>query len=284
MAEIQELFAKLQGSTSPGPSTDRQTHNPINSPTHLTSPSHLMSQSQSVPTLMSRDNLNTKTGNPDLDSADQTANLLNLLRFNQPSQTASASDIVRQKSQSQEQSADMKRNATASISASDLVDQLTRNVSMNPSATVSSSPTKKPESHQEKSSENPQDFLLKLLNTMPTPSESRSPSRAKIAMQEIPKGGNMSPIDGVPEKETTPIRIFGNNEDDIETPFEPLSVGSMFTYVNPFEQLSASSPRRRSPKAMLKGETTGGSTPRVEILKSKRENRGKQLLGSPLRG
>ena len=279
MAEIQELFAKLQGSASPGPSTDRQIHNPIKSPSPLKSPLPQLSQSQNVSTQMTRDLSNIKTGKLDFDSADQTANLLSLLRFNQSSQTVSASDTVRQTSQSQEQSADMKRNAAASISASDLVDQLTRNVSMKPSATVSSPSTVKPESYQENSSENPQDFLLKLLNTMPNHSESRSPTHVRTATQGVPKDVNMSPVNGAAEKETTPIRIFGSNEDDGDTPFEPPSVGPMFTYVNPFEQLSASSPMRRSPKQTMDSGMARSSTPKVEILKNKQESRGKQLLG-----
>lgn len=278
MAEIQELFAKLQGSTPPGPSTDRQTQNSVKSPSLLKSPTRQLSQSHSVSTLMTRDVSNTMAGNPDFDSADRTANLLNLLRFNQPSQIVSASDIVRQTSESQEQNVDIKRNAAASMSASDLVDQITRNVSMKPSATVSSSSNIKPESSQEQTSENPQDFLLKLLNTMPTPSESRSPVHARTAMQGVSKDGSISPVNGAPEKETTPIRIFGSKEDGRDTPFEPPSVGPMFTYVNPFEQLSASSPRRRSPKQTVDNETARSGTPKVEILKSKRDGRGKQML------
>ena len=284
MADIQELFAKLQNSISPGLSSNEQNQTLLQStsPSLSKSPSYHQPQSQNVSMPTSQNGTNMKTGNSDSYSADRTANLLNLLRFNQPSQAASTPEAVRQATQSHEQDTDIARSVTDSMSASVLVDELTRNASTNQPALVSYPPASKLQSREDISSDNPQDFLLKLLNTTSTPSEDRLPIHAKIATQGIVENNSRSPVAGAPEKETTPIRVFGSNEEGRDTPFEPpqvMSAGSMFTYVNPFEQLSASSPRRRSPKPTVDGDKAKSNIPKVEILRNKQDDKGKLIGG-----
>jgi len=61
----------------------------------------------------------------------------------------------------------------------------------------------------------------------------------------------------------SPIRFFGSKENALPTPFKPVvsptvesaqKTGSIFTYVNPFEQLAASSPRNAKIKTPTNGE------------------------------
>ncbi len=67
----------------------------------------------------------------------------------------------------------------------------------------------------------------------------------------------------VSSRHESPIRLFGNKENAAPTPFEPVvsptadsaqKTGSIFTYVNPFEQLAASSPRNAKPKIPTNGD------------------------------
>ncbi|MCJ1358588.1 MAG: hypothetical protein MMC33_008588 [Icmadophila ericetorum] len=60
-----------------------------------------------------------------------------------------------------------------------------------------------------------------------------------------------SPQEAPPKRNDSPIRIFGSNDGKEPTPFDPQDIPksepskeSIFTYVNPFEQLAASSPRK----------------------------------------
>lgn len=67
-------------------------------------------------------------------------------------------------------------------------------------------------------------------------------------------------------REPTPVRLFGTTDSREATPFDaPSSVkkGPVFTYVNPFEQLSASSP---APNPAAKT-----ATPKVDALKHQRD-------------
>ena len=279
MSDIKDIFAKLQSTKSPGRSSNGQAQAFVRSVSSSPSksPSYLTLQSQNVSAPLENDESNMNPGNYDQDSADRTANLLNLLRFNQSGETASASEALGQAFRSHEQDTDFAPKAKTTMSASVLVDQLTRNTSKQPSSLTSSASAPKSQSREDKPSENPQDFLLKLLNTTSTPSENRLPIHAKMNSQSMLGSEEKSPTPRAPEKETTPIRVFGSIEEGQETPFEPpqvMSTGSMFTYVNPFEQLSASSPRRRSPKLMGEGEEVENGTPRVEILKNKRDDKG----------
>lgn len=132
--------------------------------------------------------------------------------------------------------------------------------------------------------EDTQNFLLSLLHRKqpaaePTPLQAPAPQAvAASVVDDLVKGlrdaaidahaGNLDTTHGATE--STPVRLFGDSRE--ATPFEaPPSAtkkGPVFTYVNPFEQLSASAPKR-TPKP--EGRS---ATPKVEILKHGRDGSG----------
>ena len=218
---------------------------------------------------MSANTSATNTPAPDPSSSDRTASLLNLLRFNQPKQNSTGSGDP-QSSQSIFQAQGSPAAQPSPITASNLVAQLTRKSpsslpqtsSMILPATVSPLPRR---DVNPSSSENAQDFLLKLLNTKPKSTEmgSSQPTESQSAQEQAE------------EREEASVRVFGSRDAGQVTQFEAPQVaqkGSIFTYVNPFEHLSASSPRNRTPKPEAKpGIPTGSTAPPVEILKPQRD-------------
>lgn len=133
--------------------------------------------------------------------------------------------------------------------------------------------------------EETQNFLLSLLHRPKQPSAEPAPLPAPVpqqsssAVDNLVKGLREAAIEATaaantadaPQgvKESTPARLFGIDSRE-GSPFEVPQVkkGPVFTYVNPFEQLSASTPRR-TPKP----EARAG-TPKVEILKHGRDASG----------
>ena len=238
----------------------------------------------------------TPTGDKSKD--DRTANLLNLLNFNNPSSSP--------QTQPQSQPQPLQPPSTASrqthgslapapsahsihgrgISASDLVASF---MGSKPSAPASRETTPAP------SSANHQDLLLSLLNrtSAAQPSASKENTAPQTTLQETNIGAvaqNLAKtsLDGKRPsgpiakesyhsiRKESPIRIFGSKAEQA-TPFEPEDLpkpevlpkrntthqsGSLsgspaaatpkkepiFTYVNPFEQLAASSPRNLQTK------------------------------------
>jgi len=143
---------------------------------------------------------------------------------------------------------------------------------------------------------NPQDFLLQLLsrpkNTNASPpavsTQSRShvqnvsgqqPSEATIdnlsrdladtSLENSQQAQAMNTAQGGVARHVSPIRVFGSSDIKDTTPFEPQVVSkvepakesSMFTYVNPFEQLAASSPRNAKARS-------GNATPQKGLAKA----------------
>ena len=169
-----------------------------------------------------------------------TANLLNLLKFSASS--PSASKDVKPDTPGQTPSSSSrptygnvrKESSTAGvhgrgISASDLVAEF---MGKSTTPATPSAPSQPPPVRS--SSSNHQAFLLNLLNQQSTADVSTPSSRNK-----------------------SPLRVFGTEESEKATPFEPENLPTpasatkkepIFTYVNPFDQLAASSPRHtRSP-------------------------------------
>jgi len=73
----------------------------------------------------------------------------------------------------------------------------------------------------------------------------------------------------------SPIRLFGSKENAVPTPFEPIvsptaesaqKTGSIFTYVNPFEQLAASSPRNTKTKTPTNSDKRKIKSPSPEAM------------------
>ena len=281
MANLQELFAKLQTSTDTDEKEPEQTgmHIRRNVSSPFKSPPQLTSQIGHESVRASSSSTRPNTSKLDSLSTDRTASLLNLLRFNQPNQTASALDNDNLIPLSSVEVEKQSQSFTALSSSSGNIDQLNEKAPMESSIPISSPEARNARSNPKTSIENPQDFLLKLLNTTPARAVSRiTPFTTKTTTEDMPAHkDDLNPAGGLQEKESTPIKIFGSNEDGRNTPFEPPSMtntGSMFTYVNPFEQLSASSPKNRSPKPRNDRDKGKACTPKMEILKSKWEEKG----------
>ena len=206
----------------------------------------------------------SKTGTPapaGEANTDRTASLLNLLKFSQP--VASPPPVT------QQQPPSMLRPGYGSssthsvhgrgISASDLVGSSMGKIS-SPTARDNATPS---------TSSNHQDFLLKLLNesnsSQPATAENSAAAVTPLSSkdhdttadqisQKLAEAslGARSPAVSADTRGDSPIRVFGSSEEGQPTPFAPEDLpkvhtqpkkDSIFTYVNPFEQLAASSPR-----------------------------------------
>ena len=235
---------------------------------------------------------------------DAQSNLLGLLKFAAPaspqitSHTAQAVESPRPTYTRQESHSNHGRG----VSASDLV------ASLRGGSSKAASPSPQVARH---SSSSHQDSLLKLLNqTTASSDDLNSPSMRKSVATPSLAG-----------RESPPVRVFGSKE-ATPTPFEPQAAspaaktGPVFTYVNPFEQLAASSPlkadtpdasnKRSRPNEPLSSgrissplpfsnQTKGLTQPGNEILKSieippsdsERENRTQResvlSIGAPSR-
>ena len=129
------------------------------------------------------------------------------------------------------------------------------------------------------STSSPQDFLLQLLNKQKprtVPSNSLPPEDGRKSAQPAAPDAVLNALSRDLEKSSfhdkgpaarvseqrpnsqrrdSPIRVFGSGDGRQTTPFQPpeiTTIGAqtspLFTYVNPFEQLAASSPRNSKPK------------------------------------
>ena len=209
-----------------------------------------------------------------MSSADPSpANLLNLLRFQSPAspsqplpETSTAATAKPSYTQQSHPSAHSVHGR--GISASDLV---ASSMGKPPTPQIPiARPTMMSSNASKPSSTNHQDLLLKLLNrsastSSNTPQTQKPDSVGQLShdlasaslQQEGSMGAGQSVNDvSLPGKQS-PIRVFGGNEERETTPFEPPNIStaealpkttSRFTYVNPFEQLAASSPRNTKPK------------------------------------
>lgn len=212
----------------------------------------------------SSNNAGTRHNTPGAQSSAQN-NLLGLLKFGAPS---SSPQPTPQQNLAQPSKAEYGNPSTHSvhgrgISASDLVASFMGSNASTP-IPQEKAPTSTSTSHQ--------DSLLKLLNRTASHPETTQPdvhgsketpvanprqSSQKLAhtpLDENHPAGKPVP----PGRNQSPIRFFGS-ENATPTPFEPQDIpksspshqnSSIFTYVNPFEQLHASAPRNtksRSP-------------------------------------
>ena len=233
------------------------------------------SHASGVNTNASRHNTPVRTPappGPQPNPSQMTNPLLNLLKFgtNPASPQASPQQQPAAPSGQEYGSASTHSVHGRGISASDLVASFTVGKSATPTQrgkTTAASSTK----HQ--------DALLKLLN------QTTSRADADAAQQKMSgstdattnqlsedlassslENQHQSVLDtksSVCRRNQSPIRFFGSNENATPTPFEPQDIpkvepsqktGPIFTYVNPFESLAASSPRGANPKAPPNGD------------------------------
>ncbi|KAH8704207.1 hypothetical protein BGW36DRAFT_370876 [Talaromyces proteolyticus] len=188
-------------------------------------------------------------------SSDQTINLLNLLKFSQnkpSSQTAMGSSPSLPVDQQETGVSEPQKSHSRGISASDLV----ASFMSKPTATASESPAAKPPAPSTTDHGNAaegsataaetQDMLLRLLG--------RTQSKAEEVNRVFQDSSESQPTSPEVSAQTAAaagqsmMHVFGSpkTKDSInfEAPQPDPSKGSLFTYVNPFEQLAAASPRR----------------------------------------
>ncbi|KAF9238606.1 hypothetical protein DTO027I6_7656 [Penicillium roqueforti] len=201
-----------------------------------------------------------------------SVDLLNLLRFSQrpgasaqPQVPAAAPDHL-QPPPAQGAPSSHGRN----ISASDLVATLFgQQAPAAPAAAPAGPPPAFQSGQPEGPNENTQDMLLRLLNrSRPGPAVAESPALAST--QQVPymqaavdehqnqtaKNVFMEVVDESPRAPANP-----------ETVVSPNSKDSMFTYVNPFDQLAAISPVNKSPQS-----ASGIQSPAVEVTQKQKIN------------
>jgi macrodomain Ter protein organizer (MatP/YcbG family) len=230
----------------------------------------------------------------DQSGTDRTAMLLNLLNFNSPS--SSSNSPAQQQSvetpsypsynKPQVPTFTTEKVTSRGVSASDLSASFTNIGSASPAREGSHPVFPKPKSDAPPTpTSNPQDYLLQLLNRSKSGQVSQPPlqSQPSLEMSQVQLGienkavediantstgkGRVTKISqmdpGSSSRNNSPIRIFGSDSRET-TPFEPqdmpkveVSKEPIFTYVNPFDHLAASSPRNiksRSGNATPLGE------------------------------
>lgn len=175
--------------------------------------------------------------------SDRAGNLLNLLRFSngpgagaQPAPATAPAPEQPRSPPVQETTSPHGRN----ISASDLVASL-----FGKQPTSTPVPAAVPSAQPEGPSENTQEMLLRLLNR-PQPGVPSTEAPALVqASQHAP-----SHVVTIEPKETVAKAMEATPQGPAkpETVAPPASKESMFTYVNPFDQLAAASPRNESPQ------------------------------------
>jgi hypothetical protein len=228
-------------------------------------------------------------------NTDRTSNLLNLLKFSSPSTNlpSQAAPIGTPLPPSRETSvsyagSDAQGQMGApghGRSGSDLLAALMGSVqskapqqagdqfaiNTQPQSSFSAAPTSPPADTQA--------YLLQLLN-QPKPSQSDSTPQLKPAKVLTPpsKASSQDDVAEVTQAlEDTSLNLsmmgsaateslpsFGKENARESTP------KNLFTYVNPFEQLAASSPRNRTPKNTTPGPATSSNAPAIQILKHPR--------------
>jgi WD40 repeat protein len=291
MADLQELLQRLNGGGASGgnhqqlPSSQQQhphyqqpsVSSPIFSPAPSGPaphhPSHILSPNMS--------SANTPAPEHGAGSVSQqtpqqqSANLLNLLRFNQPG--------LGQRSVSQQPPPQQPPVAPAhgrTVSASDFVAGFMGNRSGS-QGSVPAVPSGLQSPPVPAASENPQDLLLRLLNH-PKPSQSPARSSHASAAAFSPPVLSHMPETAVDElaqdladavlesaaaepSDNAAAHFFGNDGPAIASRApEPASLAPKFTYVNPFDQLAAASPRNRTPVA-----EAPRALPKMQILQPK---------------
>lgn len=203
--------------------------------------------------------------------------LLNLLRFSQrpnggvPQPQAPAPAPEHLQAPSAHPAHDAHTSHGRNISASDLVASLFGNQAAGNAAPPPAPPAVPPgfqSGHPEGPNENTQDMLLRLLN--------RSQSGASVARSPAPAAVQQPPyVQAIEEPQSQSTNGFMEFVDESplapanpETVVSPNSKDSMFTYVNPFDQLAAISPRNKSPKQ----PTSGQQSPAIEVMQKQKIN------------
>lgn len=276
-------------STSPGLAShlhyaQPSVSSPLLSPPIAGTPPHHGSDiiSPNVPTPKNESNSQTSAN---------TATLLNLLKYNLPSSTGGPSKSVgiTESSSSARPGVTTVGNNQAGhnrgISASDLVASFMPRAGMEPPVSAAHSVGQGGSTEREATSTQPgedaQDLLLRLLRR-PKPQSSLSSETLKQKENSPVVSPPAAVEPDLPEKvhvgdrKSSPVRTFGSRASRENTPFEPPkphtpAQPSIFSYVNPFEQLAAVSPRPKSTQAVK--PRSGQTTPAPSTTKAKEPER-----------
>ncbi|KAI9831217.1 MAG: hypothetical protein M1819_005145 [Sarea resinae] len=245
-------------------------------------------------------------GHANVDRSDRTANLLNLLRFHKPGPSPPGSGSTnengqraREDSRRQNHEAPQKSSPPngqlrqRTNSTSDLMASFVGKSSALPAQNTiaSSAPQNRPgpSGIKSDSSENPQEFLLRLLNRPKPKSNDTSPrqeysdlhqtpenhlkeNRADASSKRVSTAASNGRV-GTVSSRSTSVDSNGLDKETLE-PALALSTAaskqnSIFTYVNPFDQLAASSPRNHTPIAT--DQIAGSATLNMESANVVRE-------------
>ncbi|RAL10725.1 uncharacterized protein BO97DRAFT_372043 [Aspergillus homomorphus CBS 101889] len=220
---------------------------------------------------------------------DRAVNLLNLLKFNQPTTPAPQQQQTlvpgaEQPSYLQPRAPGLEEQSKVharNISASDLVASLfggqgqgAAAAAVRPSGSISG-PAGAGESSTSAAptADNTQEMLLRLLNRS-KPSQdvsdgtvkavSQSPSMVSSQKSPVPEA-ELSNILKSPIQEPEESLVSPDEAGPSKLDRPSAGKDSMFTYVNPFEQLAAASPRKITPQPKSRSES-----PAIEIMKSKK--------------
>jgi hypothetical protein len=209
-------------------------------------------------------------------NADRTANLLNLLKFSQPpSSSPSGQSTIANLAPVSPQVPNLA--SSPSGRAPDLLATLMGNSSskenkqpisnlpaalQSAAASSSAAATSPPSDTQQ--------FLLQLLNR-PKPAQIDAEPLLEPTQSFTTSTNTNAPSEVGELTKTFEDASLGTSSNFQFNSREPASKTSqgVFTYVNPFEQLAASSPRNRTPKSSTPAQSSSG-TPAVQILKPPR--------------
>ncbi|KAE8150754.1 hypothetical protein BDV25DRAFT_153809 [Aspergillus avenaceus] len=227
---------------------------------------------------------------------DRAANLLNLLKFNQPAASSAPQQpatygVDQPRPQVPDAGPEAATSHGRNISASDLVASLfgrqggAAPVKPTGPQFVQPGPDVPPsESFATPTAENTQDFLLRLLNrpkpgqdipegpVKPVSQPLASVSPPKSSLSEAGAGSSAMPsVQAIEESSGMGPRaeeeVAGKPESSASHQAKPSPSGkeTLFTYVNPFDQLAAASPRKGTPQPKSRSES-----PAVEAMANKR--------------
>ncbi|KAH7046750.1 hypothetical protein B0J12DRAFT_711689 [Macrophomina phaseolina] len=284
MADLQELFARLKSpsnpASSPGASTSSAHANTYHQPTvssPVFSPQPQGPQPHHHSAIMSPNTsqMGTPTRMPRAPIFNNQPSAASPQAHDTGAERRPSNNTFQQENQAQQPA------HSRGISASDLVASFMRKP-QSPAAVAQPAPQRPDYRSDASSSQNPQDLLLRLLNH-PKPPQSDAPVHPPQNVErDVPEArvddlaqdlANAKLETGSPPAEKQPLppmHAFGSGSQPPapEQPSAAASKNPLFTYVNPFEQLSASSPRNRTPKPEGR---SGANTPKVEILKHGRD-------------
>ncbi|KAI7360411.1 hypothetical protein KC354_g8893 [Hortaea werneckii] len=299
MSDLQELFARLKAQAHQAPASDSHqgttqqgsiwanpqqpsVSSPVFSPpTQTPNPIHSAD-------IISPANPSSTMATPAPDQQ-RTNNLLNLLRFNNQ-QASQGNAQVGPMSNLQNVGSERGTSypglsggqghnpTTRTASGNDFLASLQRKPSASSGlAAPLAGPGAERGQTPQGSTGNQQDFLLNLLRKPNAPRAVESIEAEIAPVHEAAK--NEASVDKLAQsfagtnlqREPTPARQFGSRASREGTPFEAPqpTKAAMFSYVNPFDELSASSPLKTTPKPEAQGEPK-----KIEILKHNRDTSG----------